>query len=110
MKNKNIYISEVKNDEVVLSDKSVSCVYEYIPEDCGQKNDLEKVTYFSNIHQYLLNFRNVAGQFKTIRFASLGGKLFVNADRAFAENLPLKCIENSNYYKYYFKAENFSAP
>lgn len=107
MKSKNIYISEIRKDEIVMSDKSTSCIFEYLPEDCGQKNDLEKLTYFSTIHQYLLNFKPVSGQFKTIRFASLEGKLFVNTERSFAENLPLKCFENASYFKYYFKADNF---
>lgn len=107
MRNKKIYISKINNDSIVLSDKTVSFVYEYIPEDCGQKNDLEKMNYFLGIRQYLLNFKTISGSFKTIRFASLDGKQFVNADKSFVENLPLRCIENSNFYKYYFKVKNF---
>ncbi len=95
MRNKKIYISKINNDSIVLSDKTVSFVYEYIPEDCGQKNDLEKMNYFLGIRQYLLNFKTISGSFKTIRFASLDGKQFVNADKSFVENLPLRCIENS---------------
>ena len=103
MKNKKIYISEISDNQVILSNGLASSVYEYIPEDCGQKNDLEKMTYFSRLHQYLLNFKPEVGAFKTIRFSSLDGKLFLNAEKSFIESFPLKCIENSEFYKYFFK-------
>ena len=106
MKNKKIYISEVSNNEVVLSNGITSGVFEYIPEDCGQKNDLEKINYFSKLHQYLLNYKPSTNSFKTIRFSSLSGRLFVNADKLFIDNFPLKCVENSEYYKYFFKPDN----
>ena len=106
MKNKHVYIAKISNNEVVLSSGLTSSVVEYIPEDCGQKNDLEKMNYFSKLHQYLLNFKPSQGAFKTIRFSHLDGKLFLNAEKLFVENFPLKCIDNSEFYKYFLKTTN----
>lgn len=102
MKHKNIYISEITNTEVRLSNGDVSSVFEYIPEDCGQKNELESISYFSRIHQYLLNYGATAADFKTVRFSSLNGKVFLNSDRSFMENFPLPIKEEPDFFDYYF--------
>jgi hypothetical protein len=107
LRNKQVYISSFTDNEVVQSSGIASGVFEYIPEDCGQKNELEKISYFSRLHQYLLNYRPGNCLFKTTRFCSLGGKLFVNADKSFIENVPLKCVESPGFYKYFFTDGHF---
>ena len=108
MKHKNIYIAELTSSEVILSNWARSTVVEYIPEDCGQKNDLEQASYFSRIHQYLLNYNPANYNFKTVRFSSLDGSLFVNADQAFIEQFPLPSKVNQNFFNYYFDTKNLN--
>lgn len=108
MKSKNIYISEITNSEVVLSNWARSTVVKYIPEDCGQKNELEENNYFSRIQQYLLNYNPTNYNFKTIRFSSLTGNLFLNADATFVEQFPMPKKYNPNFYDYFFNQKNIN--
>ncbi len=109
MKNyKKVYIAEISDSEVVLSNGVSSSIVEYIPEDCGQKNELEQISYFSRIHQYLLNCNPVNFNFKTVRFGSLNGKVFLNADKNFIDQFPMPMQENSNFYSYFFDSNNIS--
>lgn len=108
MSHKKVYISEVFENKITLSNGSTSSVVEYIPEDCGQKDEMELAGYLSRFHQYLLNYQQEKFKFNTIRFSSLDGKFFLNADSSFCESFPLK-KEPSNSYMGYFFGSSFDS-
>lgn len=108
MKSKKLSIARITDMEVVLSNHTSSNIVEYIPEDCSQKNELELTTYFSRIHQYLLNYDSSNYSFKTVRFKSLEGKLFLNADQNFVDQFPVAKTINPEFFSYYFDTKNLN--
>lgn len=108
MKHKNIFIDEIIDIDITLSDGTKSEVLEYIPEDCGQKNELEQISYFARIQQFLLNYNPSNFNFKTVRFSSLAGRLFLNADKGFVGQFPIQMLPNPDFFSYYFNHRNLN--
>jgi TraG P-loop domain len=102
-----VYIDKVSEESITLNDGTISHVLEFIPEDCGQKNELEKMAYLAKVRQYLLNYNSEESKFKTIRFSHLDNQHFLNADPLFTQNFPLPKIVNSKYMQYFLGKDSY---
>lgn len=102
----NVKICKVHDSTITLTSNKQSVVFEYVPEDCEQKNEGQKLSYFLPIVNFLNKCDAVRGKFSSVKLYKLDGKNYINCDVELLSKFPLTTKKVDNVWEYFYRDEN----